>query len=461
MTYAALVRYALFPAAQAFLGGGTLEYIKEWERTQWLSAEELRSLQLEKLRKMLAHAAASVPYYRGSFRAAGFEPGDVKSIDDLARLPVLDKTVLREHAGEFVAEGITEKILTAKTGGSTGEPLSFPIGNSLRAASVANMVRCRGWWGIDIGEGSANFWGHSRYVRGRRLDGVKQFLSGVKSRALNRLVCSAYDMSDEAMGEYWRRIERFRPAFFIGYATSLYVFADFVMRRGCKGKALGLKAVISTAEVMYDWQADVVRRAFGCPVADEYGMCEAGIIAYQCPAGSMHVMDESLIVEILPVEGSESGDIVVTELENYAAPLVRYNTKDMASLVPGPCECKRGLSRISKVEGRAYDIIYAADGKVVAGALLTHVMKSTPGVARYQILQKGLKRLEITYTETRPLSEQDKQAIVATLRRHLGESVDVTLNRVGELDKERSGKHRWLKSVVTAEEARRAREGGR
>jgi phenylacetate-CoA ligase len=435
VTYAAFVRNALFPAVQTFLGGGTLNYIKEWERTQWLSAGELRSMQLAKLQKMLAHAAAAVPYYRNSFRAAGFEPGDLKSIDDLARLPVLDKGILREHASEFVAEGVTEKMFTAKTGGSTGEPLSFPIGISLRAASMANMVRCRRWWGIDIGDGSANFWGHSRYVRGRRLDEVKRFFSTVKGRALNRIVCSAYDLSDEAMEEYWRRIERFRPAFFIGYATSLYVFADFVMRRGYKGDTLGLKAVISTAEVLYDWQETAVRRAFGSPVVNEYGMCEAGIVAYQCPSGSMHVMDESLIVEILPVEGSASGDIVITELENYAAPLVRYNTKDMASLVRGPCECKRGLSRISKVEGRAYDIIYAADGKVVAGALLTHVMKSTPGIAKYQILQKGLRELEITYTETRPLSEPDKRAIAATLRRHLGESVDVKLTLVDELTK--------------------------
>ena len=442
------------------LGGGTADYVAEWEKTQWLPPDQLRALQLEKLRSVLAHCAASVPYYRESFRKAGFEPGDVKSIGDLAGLPVLDKSILREHTQEFLSEGITEKTQIAKTGGSTGEPLAFPVGSSLRASSVANMVRCRRWWGIDIGDPSANFWGHSRYVRGRRMDDVKKALSGIKARLLNRIVCNAYDLSDEAMEGYWRRITAFRPAFIIGYATSLYTFADFVSRRGYLGGDLALKAVISTAEVLYDWQADVISAAFGCPVVNEYGMCEAGIIAYQCPSGSMHVMDESVIVETLPVEGSETGEIVVTELENPAAPLIRYNTKDMASFVGGPCDCGRGLSRISKVEGRAYDIIYGSDGNVVAGALLTHVMKSTPGIAKYQILQRDPRTLEITFTETRPLAEVDKYLIVKTLRSYLGAGVDITLTRVDDIPKERSGKHRWLKSLVTPDQARRAGGGG-
>jgi len=457
--YDAIVRHVVFPAAQHFLGGGTLARINEWEETQWLSGEDLRRMQVEKLRKILSHAGHSVPFYREAFRERGFEPGDLKSIEDLSALPVLDKDVLREHTKEFVAEGLTEKVYTAKTGGSTGEPLVFPIGNSLRAASVANMVRCRRWWGIDVGDKSANFWGHSRYVKGRRFDGVRRFLSEAKGRVLNRITLSAYDMSEQSMEGYWRRIERFRPAFLIGYATSLYVFADYVVRRGHAGAGLGLKAVISTAEVLYDWQAEVIREAFSCPVVNEYGMCEAGIIAYECPSGSMHVMDESVIVEILPVEGSAQGEIVVTELENFAAPLIRYNTKDMASAVEGPCACGRGLSRISRVAGRAYDIIYGSDGKVVAGALLTHVMKSTPGVGKYQILQRDLRTLEIAYTETTSVAAEDRETIARALRRHLGEDVEVRLARVDDISKERSGKHRWLRSLVTPEDAQRAREG--
>ncbi|MHC4712793.1 MAG: phenylacetate--CoA ligase family protein [Planctomycetota bacterium] len=354
---------------------------------------------------------------------------------------------------------MTERILPAKTGGSTGEPLSFHIGNSLRASSVANMARCRRWWGIEVGDRSANFWGHSRYIRERRSDKVKKALTTVKNRILNRIVCSAYDMSDGAMRGYWKRLRRFRPAFLIGYATSLYVFADFVKRHELPGRSLGLKAVISTAEVLYDWQAEAIEEALGCGVINEYGMCEAGIIAYECPERSMHVMDEAVIVEIRPVEGSESGDIVITELENPAAPLIRYNTKDMARRVDGPCACGRGLSRISRVEGRAYDVIYASDGKAVAGALLTHTMKSLPRVAKYQILQRDLRTIDITYAEIEPLTSDDFDFIRRTLARHLGNDVTLNLTKVDDIPKERSGKHRWLRSEVTPEQARAAREG--
>ncbi len=459
MTYERIVRSIIYPLQQRVSGGGTLEFLAEWEKTQWLPAERLREMQLEKLKALVAHAASSVPFYRRAFREVGFEPGDLKSIDDLGGLPVLDKTVLREHRDEFIAEGLTEKILTAKTGGSTGEPLSFPIGHSLRAAAAANTARCRRWWGIEVGDRSGNFWGHSRYIRERRIDRIKKALTAVKHRVLNRVFCSAYDMSEESMQRYWLRLARFKPAFLIGYATSLYVFADFVRRNNLAGKDLGLKTVISTAEVLYDWQAETVENAFGCRVANEYGMCEAGIIAYECPERSMHVMDESIIVEILPVEGSESGDIVVTELENPAAPLVRYNTKDMARRVDGACACGRGLSRISKVEGRAYDVIYASDGKAVAGALLTHTMKSLPRIAKYQILQRDLQTIDVTYSELEPLTQDDRDFIHKTVKRHLGADVTVNLARVDDIPKERSGKHRWLRSQVTPDQARTAREG--
>ena len=458
MTYSKIVKNVIFPAAQLLLGGRSLEYINEWERTQWLPPSELRALQLRKLRAMLAHCAASVPYYRDEFRRVGFRPEDVASLADLKRLPVLDKSILRAHSSSFIAEGITEKLYIAKTGGSTGEPLSFPIGASLRACSTANMVRCRRWWGIDVGDPSANFWGHSRTVRSRPLDPLRKSLSTFKGRLLNRIVCSAYDLSDSALHSYWRRVDRFRPSFLIGYATSLYVFADFVLRHNLDGPSLRLKAVISTAEVLYDWQAETIRRAFASPVVNEYGMCEAGIIAYQCPSGSMHAMDESVIVEILPIDGSPSGEIVITELENVAAPLIRYNTKDVASAVGAPCPCGRGLSTISNVEGRAYDLIYASNGKIVAGARLTHLMKSTPGVAQYQILQRDLTHLDISFTEYSPVSESDLASVTRTLKNHLGDGVDIKLERVSALPKDLSGKHRWLRSLIRPEDLRPRKE---
>jgi phenylacetate-CoA ligase len=315
------------------------------------------------------------------------------------------------------------------------------------------MARCRRWWGIDVGDRSANLWGHSRYIGRRPGDGLRKALSTTKARLLNRIVLSAYDLSDENMAGYWKRVEAFRPAFLIGYATSLYTFADFVARKRLPGAALGLKGIISTAEVLYDWQEAAIKSAFSAPVINEYGMCEAGIIAYQCPSGSMHCMDESYVLEILPVDGSDSGDIVVTELNNFAAPLIRYNTKDMAHRVPGPCPCGRGLSMISRVEGRAYDIIYSSRGTVVAGALLTHTMKRVPGVGKYQILQRDLTHIDVTYTEVSPLAAADRESIAATLRRHLGDDVSVTLARADDIAKERSGKHRWIKSLVTRESA--------
>jgi phenylacetate-CoA ligase len=129
----------------------------------------------------------------------------------------------------------------------------------------------------------------------------------------------------------------------------------------------------------------------------------------------------------------------------------------MARRVEGTCECGRGLSRITRVEGRAYDIIYAEDGKVVAGALLTHTMKACPKVGKYQIIQRDLSNIDVSYTELEPMAADDRELIARTIKRHLGAGVNVSLARVEDISKERSGKHRWLKSMVTREAAAAAR----
>jgi len=457
MIYDAVARRLVFPAAWCLRGGGRRRLLNEREKTQWLSRDELASMQLAKLKATLSHAAARVPLYRETFRKVGFQPGDLKAIDDLCAVPILEKALVRERTADLCAPGVAGKLRAARTAGSTGEPLSVPVGASVAAAAAADAARCRRWWGLDLGDRIALLWGHARRLSPARFAALRTALSRAEARALNRILLAAYDLCDDRLQSHWRRIERFRPKSLIGYATALYALADFILRRGRPGPSLGLAAVISTAETLYDWQAAAIREAFACPVVNEYGMSEVGIIAYECPSGSMHVMDESVVVEVVNCGETGVGNIIVTELENPAAPLIRYDTGDVASAAPGKCACGRGLSRIGRVEGRVYDVIHAADGRPASGALLTHVMKSVPGIARFQVLERAVGRLDITYAAAAPLGERDRQSIVGTLKKHLG-AVDVALEFRCEIQAEPSGKHRWLKSLVPPEAAARTRK---
>ncbi|MBN1812152.1 MAG: hypothetical protein JXA14_09980 [Anaerolineae bacterium] len=107
------------------------------------------------------------------------------------------------------------------------------------------------------------------------------------------------------MDAYWQYIRRTRPALIRGYASSLYVFARFLEQRGHDASDLGAKVVISTSEQLYEWQREQIARVFGCQVANEYGTVETGIIGHECSAGRIHLMDESVYVEILPLPGGQ------------------------------------------------------------------------------------------------------------------------------------------------------------
>ena len=120
---------------------------------------------------------------------------------------------------------------------------------------------------------------------------------------------------------------------------------------------IGLKAIFCTGEVLYDHQRELISETFGVPVANGYGARDAGFIAHECPAGKMHIAAEHVIVEILDESGQsvpkgEVGEIVITNLDGYAMPFIRYKTGDLGALADEQCPCGRGLPLMKEI-GRA------------------------------------------------------------------------------------------------------------
>jgi len=424
--------------------------LKQAMETQYLDYDSLRKMQFGKLTQLLNHAYQNVPFYREKYDSVGVKPGDIRSWEEFYSLPLVTKEDIRSRTKDFLSQNPRQSAFAVRTGGSTGKPMLYYMDQQAAAASHVDMIRSRRWWGIELGDREVKFWGHgASFAPGLKGVVQKKIIRPFTDTIMNRQTLSAYNMSSDSMMDYWKFIQAYHPQYIVGYASTLYVFAHFLREMGINGKKIGLKACVSAAEILYDWQRMEIEEVFGCAVANEYGATEVGIIGYGCPCGAIHTMDEHVIVEVVKKSPEdEFGDVLITHFENWYSPLIRYNLEDVAIRENDktPCIHGIGLSRLKKVLGRQHDLIRLSDGRVVHGEFFTHIFDHLKGVEQFQVVQKQPDFFEIAIVPvSEKLTSEQEGYIRSMVFKHLGK-VEVRLNYQSWIEKEDSAKFRWVRS---------------
>jgi phenylacetate-CoA ligase len=444
--YTTFIAGLLFPLHEHLKHHDSVTVRKQLEATQWWPPERLKELQLSRLRQLLAHAAAHVPYYQKLFQAAGFKPAEVGTLADLARLPLLDKSVIRIHTDMLKSEQ-AQGLARFNTGGSSGEPLIFYIGRERVSHDVAAKWRATRWWDVDIGDREIVVWGSPIELGAQ--DGVR----ALRDRLLRTRLLPAFEMSEKKLDGFLDEICAVRPKMLFGYPSALSHIARHAVARGRGMDGLGIKVAFVTSERLYDEQRAQISKTFGCPVANGYGGRDAGFIAHECPAGSMHITAEDIIVEVvdaqgLPLPEGEAGEIVVTHLATKDFPFIRYRTGDIGVLDGKLCGCGRGLPILKEIQGRSTDFLVAMDGKVMHGLALIYVLRDLPWISKFKIIQENLDLTRVLIVANTRLEPQDSEKIKAAFRSRLGQKVNIVVEEVTEIPAERSGKFRYVVSKV-------------
>ena len=444
--YTRIAAHLLFPLHERLKHHTTVAVRRSLEDTQWWDAKRLQSLQVQRLRDLLMHAQAHVPYYRELFGRTGFNPGAVRDLGDLARLPLLGKAEIRSHLQALKADNAIG-LARFNTGGSSGEPLIFFIGRERVSHDVAAKWRATRWWGVDIGDPEIVVWGSPIELGAQ--DRVKQ----LRDKLLRTKLLPAFEMSAQKLDAFIGEIRAMRPKMLFGYPSALAHIARHADEHGIAMNDLGIKVAFVTSEALYDHQRSQIEKTFGCPVANGYGGRDAGFIAHQCPVGGMHITAEDLIVEIVDAAGrvlphGESGEIVVTHLATGDFPFIRYRTGDVGVLDDAACACGRGLPLLKAIEGRSTDFLVAQDGTVMHGLALIYVIRDLPGVRQFKIVQESLDWTRILLTTDSRFDEAHVAKIQAGIQQRLGAGVRVQIERVAEVPKEKSGKYRYVVSHV-------------
>ncbi len=438
----------LFVAAHELGDSHFYPFYKQLVRNQWRPYTELKAEQEKALRHMVRFAYENVPYYHTAFRERNVQPDDIRVIEDLEKLPIVTKQIIKEHWEEFKPRNLDQMKYTENaTGGTSGTPFSYRLGRYDRFASAALSYRGWGYAGYQLGDRMFMLAGTSLGVGKKshaatRLQGM---LRNVKKR-------SSFDMSDAALQTYADTVNSFKPKFVRGYPSALYVFAQWIEKNGTDIYAP--KAVFTTSEKLFPRMRRTMKSVFGCDVYDGYGLNDGGLSSYECGEHcGMHVDSERGVMEVIDENGHQiddgEGRILATTLYNYAMPFIRYETEDIGALTADSCPCGRGYRLLSELVGKSVDVLITPEGTHVHGWFFATVLEHAKGVREYQVVQETIDTVMIRIVPDDGFDSHEMDSIRNHVR-EISAGWNVEFILVDRIDRTQAGKYKYIVNRVSS-----------
>ncbi len=379
-------------------------------QSQWKPYYDQKELQEKQLRHMINFVYKDVPYYHKLFNQLKLEPSDIKKVEDLEKLPILTKDIIKKNWEDFKPVNLESmKYSVFPTGGSTGAPFRFRLLKFDRFLSAAMLYRGWGYGGYELGDRMILMGGASLDVG---IDSYMVTRAHEISRNIRKL--SSYDMGNEDMRRYAEVINSFKPEFIRGYASSINFFSRFINQE--KIEITAPRAIFTTGEKLMPHMRKNIENTFGREVYDTYGMNDGGISAFECSEhNGLHIDAERGIMEVVDNNNLQLedgvGEVLATSLHNYAMPFIRYNTGDIGHIINDTCGCGRGSKLLKEVIGRQHDMLQTPEGKFVYGGFFNHYLKEIDEAVEFQVVQKKLDKIIINLVLEKDLDEKQMDTI--------------------------------------------------
>ncbi|MGD8457108.1 MAG: hypothetical protein PVF83_12045 [Anaerolineales bacterium] len=425
-------------------GGVFSAQLEELKRNDKLNLEERKTNQLERLKKMLAYAGKSTPYYRELFANIGFDPQNVQSVNDIRHIPVLTKDIIFSRQEELLAESFDGPTITNHTSGTTGTALKFVLSEEAHQRHYACLWFHYGWAGFQRGDRLATFAGHP--VAAVEGSNPSYWLLDQNE---NELMFSSYHVSPDTISSYVQALRDFKPAIIRGYPNIIYLLAHYLLDN--KEIIIYPKGIFTYGETTFDHQREAIEKAFGCPVYSSYGNGEHMGHLLQCREGNFHEIPDTAVIEVLnpdgePAQPGETGELVVTSLINKAMPMIRYQVGDMGVKTTGACKCGRTSPIFKEITGRTVDYIITPDGRHLRS--FASLFFSTYNIREAQAIQEEIDRITIKIVPRPGYSEGDEKVFLDKARKFLGDEMHIELKIVDEIPRTAQGKYRLVISNV-------------
>ncbi|MEZ9476211.1 phenylacetate--CoA ligase family protein [Vibrio splendidus] len=379
-----------------------------------LNHDELRALNFYKRKILVDFSFENNAFYEKKYKQVGYELNGIKSESDFSALPVLEKDEIREFGRDFISSGYDLSSLSASvTGGTTGKPLKTY--RSKRDPIVPISWRALSSWGLSPADNS----GYLSRVIPSKIGGVMQNLLLWPTK---RCWISAMHMTDAEMNIFYQKLIKNKTKYLVGYVGAIDNFASYLERNNLIIDHL--EVVWTTASPLPEIKRVKLETIFNCSVYIQYGSCEFYWLATECmKKEGLHISNDVRHIEVLddfnnPIADS-FGDIVATDLTNFAFPLIRYRLGDRGRILSKNCSCGSPLPLLDYVQGRNSDNIYTRSGGIIPGEYWTTIFDAYPNMVRmFQVYQRSDFTVEVRYeTDTEmDISDSDKNLIISDIQ---------------------------------------------
>jgi phenylacetate-CoA ligase len=364
---------------------GVMYASKDGRRAETWSLDQRSAFQVRQLKKVLSFAARNVPHYTQLFMKLGFDPEAIQSVQDLQRLPILEKKLVFAEPERFCSYESLRHSVKLRTSGTTGQPMQCYTDESQWVIEQGAIWRQWHWAGYRFRDKIAMVRSYRPAVGQppMRMD-----------RLRNWLYLSPYHLDPDTLRQYLLYLQKWRPAFLRGYPNSLALLAQFAREEGLQLPSL--KAALTASETLTPMHRAAVRDAFGIEIFDHYGQAEISCMLHECERhDGMHVLDDYAVVELVPTSEPRRFRLIATNLQNTAMPLIRYDTGD---IVRGPlrtCKCGRSFPVVDAIEGRADENLRHARGYEIPTVNIHTFMSKQDNVRRFQVIQETDGRIRV------------------------------------------------------------------
>ena len=411
-------------------------------RNERLPLEKLRMIQNKKLKRLVSHAYYHVPFYRNQFRKINLRPNDIRRVEDLYKIPIIDKNIFyKKPPSAFIDDRINgpERLTRISTSGSSGQILDFFVDQQYSQLRKAQFLRPYLTNGSRLKDRLV--WFRGRPEKAQRLHQKLGFLE-------DHQFYSGLDPDLQI-----QIIQKMKPTVMRGYGSTFRLMASKILERQITVPPL--RKIFTDSEMLSASSRRRIKSAFQTDVIDIYGTFETENIAYECQKhNGYHMAIDCVIMEFLkdgiPVKPGEEGEIVCTVLDNLTFPFIRYNLHDLGTPLDSPCSCGRTFPLMGAITGRTHHYITKPDGsKISSTSIIAHFWSLGKYIHECQVIHQTIDSFLILIVPTKFYSDKIKKEIIHCICKDFPYAT-VQIQMVDHIQREKSGKLLDFKPILTS-----------
>lgn len=388
-------------------------------------------LNFERRQELFQHAIQFSPFYKQKYAELNFANTGLLTSDDFLKIPPLTRDELRDNFENIKAFNVSKKYChKATTSGSTGPPVS--VYHDKRHPETPIRWRILNWWGVQP-------WENQAFIYRFKKSFYKDFKNKIMWWPTQRVFLAAANLTERKLNKFIRKFNKLQPALLQGYVDVVFEVALYILDNNIKIHSP--KMVWVTSAPLFEDQRELIEKAFGAPVCDQYGNTEILLIAAECPEqNGLHIMQDTVHIEFVdennqPVPADTTGKILLTDLTNYAFPIIRYEIGDEGKYLDYQCKCGRTLPLMENVRGRQSMVLKTPSGLTIRGE---HIMAMFNGYMKafkeIQLLQEADYTVRIDYVpRKKDLGKEQASKMVEQLKCRARSEIEIWSNETNTI----------------------------